>query len=55
MKVYIGMKFIKDGNEFEVVEPNRRIPGDWFCKSCNWDVGLWSYTTIDILENCKLY
>jgi hypothetical protein len=49
-EVIVGMRFIKDGNEFEVVECNPKIKDDWFCKSCKWDIGLWSYTANDILS-----
>lgn len=50
-EVQEGMRFARDGQILEVVKPNPKIPGDWFCRSIKFDTGLWSYDPRDILSN----
>lgn len=44
-----GMRFM-NGSLLEVVKPNPKIPGDWFCQSVEYDVGLWSYSERTIIK-----
>jgi hypothetical protein len=50
-EVQTGMRFVKNGGLIEVVKPNHKLPGDWFCRSVECDTGLWSYAPSDILTN----
>jgi len=50
-EVQVGMRFVKNDGLFEVVKPNPKLPGDWFCRSVKCDTGLWSYNPNDILNN----
>jgi hypothetical protein len=50
-EVQAGMRFVKNDVVLEVVKPNPKIPGDWFCRSTECDTGLWSYAQTDILNN----
>lgn len=49
--IVAGMHFILDGVAMEVVKPNPKIPGNWFCRSTQANTGLWSYDPRDILNN----
>lgn len=51
MKVKAGMRFINGGYDVEVVEPNPKIEGDWWCKPVHHNTGLWSYSERTILDN----
>jgi DNA-binding transcriptional regulator YiaG len=45
------MQFVSDGHRLEVVKPNPKIAGDWFCRSTQCDTGLWSYAPATIMAN----
>lgn len=49
-QVRAGMVFMPSGVKVEVVKPNEKIPGDWFCRSLECDTGLWSYSPKTIIE-----
>lgn len=50
-EIFAGMRFICSGGIMEVVKPNPKIQGNWFCRSTQADTGLWSYDPMDILNN----
>ena len=45
-----GMQFVERNTTMEVVEPNPKIPGDWWCKGLSADTGLWSFSSTTILN-----
>ena len=50
-RVKAGMRFINGGYDVEVVEPNPKIEGDWWCKPVHHNTRLWSYSERTILDN----
>lgn len=48
-----GVRFRQDDGYMEVVRPNEKIPGDWWCKSTEAETGLWSYSPRTIIENME--
>ena len=54
-EIKAGMRFLYHDGLMETVEPNPKIPGDWFCKAVNADTGLWSFNPADIIRRAMDY
>jgi len=45
-----GMRFFS-GQTFKVVRKHEKLPGDWWCRGVEADIGLWAYSETTILKN----
>lgn len=48
-----GMQFTVNGVLMEVVKPNEKLPGDWWCRAVVAETGLWSFDPRDIEREVK--
>jgi len=51
-----GIRFLYGGGLMEVVKPNPKIPGDWFCEAVGVkSTGLWSFNPTGIVRRAMDY